>query len=119
MDRVELMSALEDRYQIDLNEANFAKVSTVGDLERLLHEPQKSRAARISVSALDAAMADHLDTQCMYYLLTWPATMIMAHPTIVGRENLRGVDGPLLVTATTSPTSIGIRADWAPPRLRP
>src|ERR1019366_8385801 len=42
MDRVELMSALEDRYQVDLNEANFTSVSTVGDLERLLCGPQKS-----------------------------------------------------------------------------
>ena len=42
MDRVELMSALEDRYQVDLNQANFTEVSTVADLERLLREPQKS-----------------------------------------------------------------------------
>ena len=61
MDRVELMSALEDRYQVDLSEANFANVTTVGELERLLHQPQKSAAERLSLSALDAALADHLD----------------------------------------------------------
>ncbi len=43
MDRVELMSALEDRYQVDLGEANFAQISTVGDLERMLHEPQRAQ----------------------------------------------------------------------------
>src|SRR6516165_7149706 len=43
MDRVELMSALEDRYQVDLSEANFAQAATVGELERLLHEPQHAR----------------------------------------------------------------------------
>src|ERR1035441_1250282 len=43
MDRVELMSALEDRYQVDLSEANFAQVSTVGELERLLHQPQRAQ----------------------------------------------------------------------------
>ena len=63
MDRVELMSALEDRYQVDLNDANFTKVSTVADLERLLREPQKSRAKRLSLSAMGAALADHLDSQ--------------------------------------------------------
>ncbi|MGA7077512.1 MAG: AMP-binding protein, partial [Terriglobales bacterium] len=36
LDRVELLSALEDRYQIDLSETRFANVATVGDLEKLL-----------------------------------------------------------------------------------
>ena len=63
MDRVELMSALEDRYQVDLNEADFTKVNTVGDLERLLHQPQKSPQTRIPLSAMGAALADHLDSR--------------------------------------------------------
>ena len=63
MDRVELMSALEDRYQVDLNEANFTSVNTVGDLERLLHEPQKSAAKRLPISAMGAALANHVDSQ--------------------------------------------------------
>jgi long-chain acyl-CoA synthetase len=33
----------------------------------------------------------------VYYLLTWPATHLLAHPRVFGRENLRGVKGPLLV----------------------
>jgi long-chain acyl-CoA synthetase len=36
LERVELLSALEDRFQIDLSETTFASISTVGDLERLL-----------------------------------------------------------------------------------
>src|SRR4029077_12302894 len=36
LDRVELMGALEDRYQVDLSETRFAAVKTVNDLERLL-----------------------------------------------------------------------------------
>ena len=36
LDRVALMSALEDRYQIDLSETRFAAVNTVGELERML-----------------------------------------------------------------------------------
>src|SRR5271165_4238674 len=44
MDRVELMSALEDRYQVEVNDADFTRASTVADLERLLHgPPQPSR----------------------------------------------------------------------------
>jgi long-chain acyl-CoA synthetase len=32
----------------------------------------------------------------IYYLSTWPATRIMAKPTIIGKENLRDYTGPLL-----------------------
>jgi acyl carrier protein len=36
LDRVELLSALEDRYQVDLSETRFSSVKTVGDIERML-----------------------------------------------------------------------------------
>ncbi len=39
LDRVELMSALEERYQVELSETSFAEAKTVGDVERLLREP--------------------------------------------------------------------------------
>src|SRR5258706_2003 len=32
----------------------------------------------------------------IYYLLTYPYTMVMARPRVRGRERLRGADGPLL-----------------------
>src|SRR5262252_9314618 len=34
--RVELFSALEDRYQVDLGETRYSEVQTVGELEKLL-----------------------------------------------------------------------------------
>src|SRR6202167_3121761 len=36
LDRVELISALEDRYQVDLSETRFSAARTVGDVERML-----------------------------------------------------------------------------------
>src|SRR5487761_1022105 len=35
LDRVELMSALEEKYQVDLGETKFAEAKTAGELERL------------------------------------------------------------------------------------
>src|SRR4029077_12367552 len=35
LERVELLSALEDRYQVDLSETEFANAATVGDVEKL------------------------------------------------------------------------------------
>src|SRR5260370_471061 len=49
IDRVELMSALEDRYQVELDESGFAAATTVADLERMLHAaavPQADDVAR-------------------------------------------------------------------------
>ncbi len=96
LDRVELLSALEDRYQVDLNETRFASARTVGELEGLVRgsSPVRSEfvfprwAQRWPVTWVRAFF---------YYLLTWPATHLMAHPRVFGRENLRGVKGPVLV----------------------
>ncbi len=98
MDRVELMSALEDRYQVDLSEANFAQVNTVGELERMLHEPQRAQQAGYRYPRWAQRWPVRWVRNFFYYLLSLPATLIMAHPTIVGRENLDGIDGPVLIT---------------------
>ncbi len=98
MDRVELMSALEDRYQVDLSEANFAQVNTVGELERLLHEPQRAQQSGYQYPRWAQQWPVRWIRNFFYYLLSLPATLIMAHPTIIGRENLEGIDGPLLIT---------------------
>jgi hypothetical protein len=36
--RVEVLSALEDRYQLDLDERAFTEKATVGDIERMIEE---------------------------------------------------------------------------------
>ena len=97
MDRVELMSALEDRYQVDLNDADFTQASTVADLERLLQAPSQSLRGKYRYPRWAQRWPITWIRTFIYYLLTWPATLIMAHPKIVGRENLRGVEGPVLV----------------------
>ena len=119
MDRVELMSALEDRYQVDLNQADFTRVNTVGDLERLLREPQTAPHATYPYPRWAQRWPITWIREFIYYLLTWPATLIMAHPKVVGRENLRGVEGPLLISCNhVTYIDVGF-ALWAlPPRLR-
>jgi long-chain acyl-CoA synthetase len=119
MDRVELMSALEDRYQVDLNEANFTQVTTVGDLERLLHQPQQAPHTGYRYPRWTQRWPITWIRDFIYYLLTWPATMIMAHPRIVGRENLRGINGPLLISCNhVTYIDLGFVLIALPPRLR-
>jgi long-chain acyl-CoA synthetase len=119
MDRVELMSALEDRYQVDLTEANFAQITTFGDLERMLHEPQRTLQSGYRYPSWAQHWPVTWIRTFIYYLLTLPATLIMAHPQIMGRENLNGVDGPLLITCNhVTYIDLGFVLIAMPPRIR-
>jgi len=119
MDRVELMSALEDRYQVDLNDADFTTISTVGDLERLLQEPQRAVQAGYRYPWWAQHWPITVIRGFCYYLLSLPATLIMAHPTILGRENLQGLEGPVLVTCNhITYIDVGFVLIALPPRLR-
>ncbi len=56
VERVELLSALEDRYQVDLSETEFASADSVRELERLVEAPS-SRAAAFPYPRWPQAMA--------------------------------------------------------------
>ena len=96
LDRVELLSTLEDRYQVDLSETRFNTVKTVGDLDRMLrgdsaptpgyHYPAWTLRWPITWFRLAA-----------HYLLMRPAVLLLGWPRIEGRHHLVGVKGPLLV----------------------
>jgi long-chain acyl-CoA synthetase len=98
LDKVELMSALEEKYQVDLSETRFAEAKTVGELEKLLREP-RARPHTRKFSRWAQRWPVTWIRLAVYYALTWPATMLLARPEIRGRENLRGVRGPVLVVA--------------------
>jgi long-chain acyl-CoA synthetase len=96
LDRVELLGALEDRYQLELSETRFAAINTVGDLERMLrggvpagkpyHYPRWVQ--RWPVAWLRLAV---------HYLLLRPAVFLLGWPRVEGRDNMRGLRGPVLV----------------------
>jgi long-chain acyl-CoA synthetase len=96
LDRVELMSTLEDRYQVDLSETRFSAVRTVGDLERMLRGDAAPGAAYHYPSWTLTWPINWLRI-AVHYLLMRPAIVLLGWPRIEGREHLRGVTGPLLV----------------------
>jgi len=96
LDRVELMSALEDRYQVDLSETRFSAARTVGDVERMLSgevQPRVEYHYPRWVLQWPVTWVRWL----AHYLLMRPAMILLGWPRIEGRENLRGWNGPLLV----------------------
>jgi long-chain acyl-CoA synthetase len=99
LDRVELMSALEGRYQVDLSEARFSEAQTVAQLEQLLRSPSVKRAEHQVYPRWGQNWLVTWIRLAVYYLVVRPATYILAAPAIKGRENLRGLRGPVLVVS--------------------
>jgi long-chain acyl-CoA synthetase len=119
LDRVELMSALEERYQVELNEMSFAEAKTVADVQRLLQRPAAHRTEYAYPRWTQRAPACWFRL-AVYYALVWPATQILGHPKIVGRENLREVRGPVLIVSNhiTRRADIGLILAALPSRFR-
>ena len=119
LDRVELMSALEEKFHVELNETAFGEAKTVGDVERLLQEPAARRAEYVYPHWTQREPVRWLRL-AVYYALAWPATQILGHPKIVGRQHLRGLRGPVLVVSNhiTRRADIGLILAALPLRFR-
>ena len=118
LDRVELLGALEDRYQVDLSETRFAAVKTVGDLERMLQGKLPPR-----VPYHYPAWVQRWPTTwvrlIIHYLLLRPAVFLLGWPRIAGRENLRGLRGPVLVVCNhIDDVDVGFVQTALPARFR-
>jgi long-chain acyl-CoA synthetase len=97
LDRVELLGALEDRYQIDLDENSLGSVCTVGDLERMLQGESLSRRVTYHYPAWAQRWPVTWIRSIAQFLLLRPAVFLLGRPRIEGRENVAGLTGPALV----------------------
>jgi long-chain acyl-CoA synthetase len=127
LDRVELLSELEQRYNVEINEADFSQATSVVELRSLVEragtEESKgngSRASRYRYPRWAQWEPIRWLRLPVYYLLVWPATQILAHPQIVGHENLRGVRGPVIVVSNhiTRRADVGLILAALPMRFR-
>jgi long-chain acyl-CoA synthetase len=120
--RVELLGALEDRYQVELDQTKFAEARTVADLQKLIGEakPQPAREKpQFVFSRWPQRWPITWIRAAIYYILTWPASMLMAHPYVYGRKNLRGLRGPLIIIANHQMDyDVGFVMAALTPRLR-
>ncbi|HEX8473954.1 MAG TPA: AMP-binding protein [Pyrinomonadaceae bacterium] len=90
--RVELLSALEDRYQVEIDEASFTAATTLGDIEKIIHEgtggevanaasryPYPEWAQRFPITWLRLAL---------FYLMALPITRLLCWVRVRGKEHL-------------------------------
>jgi long-chain acyl-CoA synthetase len=145
LERVALVGALEDRYQIDLSENNLAKAITVGDLESLVKGEKGDRGSLHDRSKVDRSDVDrsnagrsNIDRSNIFhypewvlrwpvtwlrlaahYLLMRPAVFLLARPSVSGTETLDNVSGPLLVVSNhIADVDIGLIQYAIPRRFR-
>jgi long-chain acyl-CoA synthetase len=118
LDRVELLSMLEERYQTTVSEAGFAAARTAGEIQQLFEQD----------SAPEPAFAYPMWAQrwhatwirlAVHYLLVRPAAYLLVWPRVRGRENLRDVRGPILVICNhVTYLDVGFVLAGLPRRLR-
>lgn len=97
LERVELLGALEERFQVDLDESVFTQADTVSDLENVISRPV-SQQSSFSYPVWPQSGPMRVARILLYYIFAWPATLL-AFPRVKGRENLRNQRGPLLFAA--------------------
>lgn len=92
IERVELMGELEDRYQVDLSEADFSKAETVCQLEGLIQSPPP-RAPNYQYPTWPQSWPARIFRAAVYNCLAVPAMLILGWPRITGREKLASFPG--------------------------
>ncbi|HTM27069.1 MAG TPA: AMP-binding protein [Vicinamibacterales bacterium] len=141
LERVELMMALEEAFQITVDEAAFSGAVTVGDLESMVKPPEWGAATVNSQlptpSSQGASSAIAYRTSNIVFpswnrwlpvrairrasLPTWilPLGRIFARVTVTGLEHLDGLDGPVIFAANhQSHFDTPVILDALPPRWR-
>lgn len=98
LERVELMSALEDRYQVDLSESKFSEVDDLAKLAHLVEAPPEA-PARFSYPRWPQSWLAWIVRGIVWDILARPAMMILGWPRVRGRQHLAGTRGPVLVVA--------------------
>jgi long-chain acyl-CoA synthetase len=94
--RVELLGALEDHYQVDIDEAAFTAATTVGDIERMIREGARATAVEYEYPEWAQRFPVTWIRIVVFCLVILPLTRLMSGATVIGRERLEEVRRPVL-----------------------
>ena len=98
MSRVELISAIEDQYQIDLDESSLTEATTVGELEQLIKNSGEGvdSGSRYTFWRWPLRFPISWFRPVFYELIIYPITLLLCWVNVRGVENLSNVQGPVL-----------------------
>jgi long-chain acyl-CoA synthetase len=92
--RVELLSALEDRYQVEIDEASFTDATTLADIEKVIREGQPEEPRPYPYPRWPQRWPVRWLRTVLLYLIVFPIIRIMGWPKIDGQDHLRKLRGP-------------------------
>ena len=91
--RVELLSALEDRYQVEIDEAAFTDSTTVADVERLISTGKQEISSLYPYPRWPRRWPFTWLRIVLLYLIAFTFVRLMGRPKTRGRERLRKLRG--------------------------
>jgi long-chain acyl-CoA synthetase len=101
LERVELMVALEDRFQTRLDEGRFSEVANIEDLKRLVEEPAAADAADepVEFPSWNRTTPAQLVRRLSHATWIVPLTRAFAHARVEGLDHLHAIDQPVVFAA--------------------
>jgi long-chain acyl-CoA synthetase len=98
LERVELMVALEDRFQTRIDEARFSEAARIADLKQLLDAPPPTDALEEPVDFPTWNRRQPVRLIRRLSQATWivPLTRVFAYARVEGREHLATLAGPVI-----------------------
>jgi len=98
LERVELMVALEDRFQTRLDEGRFSEASSVGDLKQLVEGTARTEPVEepVDFPAWNRRWPIRLIRRLSQATWILPLARVFARIRVEGLEHLRELDGPVV-----------------------
>jgi long-chain acyl-CoA synthetase len=94
--RVELLSALEDRYQVEIDEASFTDATTVAEVEKMVREARPNQAALYPYPRWQHKWPISWFRIALLYGIVFTAIRLLGWPKVTGTERLAKLHAPLL-----------------------
>ena len=98
LERVELMVALEDRFQTRLDESKFSEAANISDLRQLVETPVAVEHVEepVDFPTWNRSWPVRFIRRVSHATWIVPLTKLFAHTRIEGRHHLRDLDGPVI-----------------------
>jgi long-chain acyl-CoA synthetase len=95
--RVELLSALEDRYQVEIDEAAFTDSTTLADVEKIIREGKQEEHAPYPYPRWQQRWPVSWLRIALLHAIVFTTIRTMGWPKIRGKERLRNLSGPVVL----------------------
>jgi long-chain acyl-CoA synthetase len=97
--RVELLSVLEERYGVEINEAAFITATTVGDVSKLFSGPVEERVAPYTYPKWTRKFPLTWVRALLFYTVILPITRMMSRMRVSGSVHLDELKEPVMFVA--------------------